>query len=140
MLHADFYLLSEAQQAKWLLACRLLEKAYHQNHSVFVFCDHQQDAEYLDELLWTFKPESFIPHHLQGEGPEPPPAIQIGHTQEPRGFDDVFLNMSPTVPPFFTKFKRIIEIVPNDEEAKKIARAHFRIYRQAGVELKTHSI
>ena len=94
-IRVDFYLLASDQpDARWLVACRLLEKAYYKGHKVYVFCDNQQDAEYLDELLWTFRDDSFIPHNLQGEGPEPPPPIQIGYDQEPRGFNDILLNMS----------------------------------------------
>lgn len=140
-MRVDFYLLkAETSDVFWLTACRLLEKAYRQGHQVFVYCSHQQDAEHLDELLWTFKPDSFIPHHLQGEGPEPPPPIQIGHTREPRGFDDILLNLSSEVPAFFSRFKRIIEIVPGDETGKTQSRDHFRIYRKAGIEPKTHVI
>lgn len=140
-MHVDFYLLTDTHtDAFWLTACRLLEKAYHKKHRVFVHCNHQQDAEHLDELLWTFKPDSFIPHHLQGEGPEPPPPIQIGHTTEPRGFSDILLNLSNNVPHFYTRFQRIIEIVAAEEEAKSISRDHFRCYRQAGIEPKTHTL
>ncbi len=140
-MRVDFYLLTQTDtDALWLTACRLLEKAYLKKHRVFVYCSHQQDAEHLDELLWTFKPDSFIPHHLQDEGPEPPPPIQIGYQAEPRGFTDILLNLSTTVPPFFTRFQRVIEIVPADETAKAISREHFRIYRQAGAEPKTHSV
>jgi len=140
-MRADFYLLSTTDaDATSLLACRLLEKAYQQGHRVYVFCSDRKAAEHLDELLWTFKPESFIPHHLQGEGPEPPPPIQIGHTGEPRGFNDILLNLSSTVPPFFKRFKRILEIVPADETAKAVCREHFKVYRQAEIEAKTHTV
>ncbi|WP_133130018.1 DNA polymerase III subunit chi [Legionella yabuuchiae] len=137
----DFYLLEHNQpQGEWLLACRLLEKAYLRNHRVFVFCNSQQDAECLDELLWTFKDDSFIPHNLQGEGPEPPPPIQIGYRDEPRGFNDILLNLATSIPPFAARFKRIIEIVAANEEAKEISREHYRHYRSNRCELYTHNI
>jgi DNA polymerase-3 subunit chi len=136
----DFYLLKdETLQATWSTACRLLEKAYHFKHSVFVLCSSKEDAEFLDELLWTFKDDSFIPHHLQGEGPEPPPPIQIG-LNEPSGFNDILLNLSPLIPSFFQRFRRIIEIVPNQESAKEISRQHYRDYKTKGCILQTHSI
>ena len=140
-MRIDFHLINESSpEAVWLYACRLLEKAYLKKNQVFVYCAHQQDAENLDELIWTFKPDSFIPHNLQGEGPEPPPPIQIGYGEEPRGFQDVLLNLSATIPPFWTRFHRIIEIVSADEEAKIISRDHFRAYRKQGCEPKIHPI
>ena len=132
-MRVDFYLLTQNNpEIFWLTVCRLLEKAYKKQHQIFVYCKQKQDAEHLDELLWTFKPESFIPHHLQGEGPEPPPTIQIGQS-EPRGFSDILVNLSDHIPPFYTRFQRVIEIVAADEAAKIISREHFRTYRQAGI-------
>lgn len=140
-IHVDFYLLSAGEpQAAWIIACRLLEKAYRQGHSVFVYCDHQHDAELLDEFLWTYKEDSFIPHNLQGEGPEPPPPIQIGYATEPRGFNDILLNMSTTIPAYASRFRRIIEIVSANDAAKEISRAHYREYREKKYVLKTHNL
>lgn len=141
-IRVDFYLLNDSQQADacWLVACRLLEKAYHRGHRVFVLCDSLQDAEQLDELLWTYKEDSFVPHNLQGEGPEPPPAIQIGWGKEPRGFHDILLNFSKEVPTFYAKFQRIIEIVGTNDAAKAISRAHYRHYRAHQCHIHTHQL
>ncbi len=140
-MRVDFYLLKDEQpEAPWLVACRLLEKAYYKGHQVFAFCKNQQDAEKLDELLWTFKEESFVPHNLQGEGPEPPPPIQIGFGAEPRGFHDILLNMTAEIPAFHGRFKRIIEIVSNNESTREVSRQHYRDYRAKGYQLETHDI
>lgn len=141
LIRVDFYLLSNDEiKTQWLLACRLLEKAYLRGHKVFVFCENKQDAELLDELLWTYKDDSFIPHHLQGEGPEPPPAIQIGFAAEPRGFDDILLNLSSNIPSFVSRFRRIMEIVPANDTAKEVSREHYRAYRAKQFDLHTHPI
>jgi DNA polymerase-3 subunit chi len=138
-MRVDFYLLSNNQpQAGWLVACRLLEKACQRNHRVFVYCENHDDAMLLDELLWTYKDDSFIPHNLQGEGPEPPPAVQIGYDGEPRGFNDILINMATTIPPFHTRFRRIMEIVLDNDAAKEISRQHYREYRAKRFDLHTH--
>ena len=140
-IRVDFYLLTSDQpETRWLVACRLLEKAYLKGHRVYVHCDNQQDAEHLDELLWTFRDDSFVPHNLQGEGPEPPPPVQIGHSKEPRGFNDILLNMSQQIPPFYQKFKRLMELVGNKESAKELSRTHYKEYRARGCDLHTHHI
>lgn len=137
----DFYLLEEAGlDQRGLFTCRLLEKAWLKGHRLFVFCTDQKEAEDLDELLWTFKPDSFIPHNLQGEGPEPPPPIQIGYSgQMPRGFNDVLINLSDRVPEFYQRFRRIIEIIPNAETQKAIGREHYKYFRQQGLTINTLS-
>lgn len=140
-IRVDFYLLANDQpNAHWLVACRLLEKAYFKGHRVFVYCANQRDAELLDDLLWSFKDDSFIPHNLQGEGPEPPPPIHIGYGKEPRGFNDILLNTTDTIPPFYTKFKRVIELVMNSEEKKEQSRMRYKEYRAKGCALYTHDI
>ena len=140
-IRVDFYLLASDQpDAKWLVACRLLEKAYIRGHRVFVYCDNKQDAEHLDELLWTFRDDSFIPHNLQGEGPEPPPPVQIGYDKEPRGFNDILLNMANSIPLFYGKFKRVMELVTNIEAEKELSRLHYKEYRSQKCELHTHHI
>lgn len=140
-IRIDFYLLNSPEDNdRWLLACRLLEKAYLRGHRVFVFCGSQQEAHRIDELLWTFKDNSFIPHNLQGEGPEPPPPVQIGYQTEPRGFNDILLNLSHEIPAFYSRFRRIMEIVINDDIAKDFSRKHYREYRARQCEIHTHEI
>lgn len=140
-MRVDFYLLkSEEPQAHLLYACRLLEKAYLKGHKIYVHCANVTEAECLDELLWTFKEDSFIPHHLQGEGPEPPPPVQIGFGSEPRGFNDILLNLNQDIPSFFTRFKRVIELVPNSEVEKEQGRLRYKQYRANGCELSVHEV
>ena len=140
-IRVDFYLLNSSEpQAVYLVVCRLLEKAYQRGHRVFVYCESQKNAEYLDELLWTYKDDSFIPHNLQGEGPEPPPPVQIGYGAEPRGFNDILLNMALSVPPFFSRFRRIMEVVAANDASKEISRTHYREYRSKQCDLHTHNI
>ncbi len=140
-MRVDFYLLTSAEtKAVNLLACRLLEKAYLRGHRVFVYCNNQEEAEQLDELLWTFKDNAFIPHNLQGEGPEMPPPIQIGYQQELRGFNDILLNLANDIPVFYSRFQRVIEIVANEAVAKERSRSNYRSYRSQGCELVTHNL
>lgn len=140
-IRVDFYLIAtDEAQARWLLACRLLEKAYSKGHRVYVHCANQHDAELLDELLWTFRDDSFIPHHLQGEGPEPPPPVQIGYAKEPRGFNDILLNLTDEIPAFFTRFKRVMELVSNVESEREQSRVRYKRYRAQGCELSVHEM
>lgn len=140
-IRVDFYLIaSEQAQARWLLACRLLEKAYNKGHRVYVHCTNQHDAEFLDELLWTFKDDSFIPHNLQGEGPEPPPPVQIGYAEDPKGFNDILLNLTDEIPAFYTRFKRVMELVSNVEAEKELSRIRYKEYRSKRCEMSVHEL
>ncbi len=142
-IRVDFYLLADNHNqpdSVGLVACRLLEKAYFKGHRIFVHCANEHDAHHIDELLWTFKESSFIPHNLQGEGPEPPPPVHIGFSKEPRGFNDILLNLAAEIPVFYNKFKRIIEIVPPNEEQKALSRRRYQHYRAQGCTIHTHNV
>lgn len=139
-MRVDFYLLSAENDASfWLIACRLVEIAYRRKHRVFVFCADEAAAHSMDELLWTFKPESFIPHNLQGEGPNVPPPVQIGYVRAP-DHNDILLNLSGSMPPFAFAFSRVIEIVSAEETQKAQSRLHFSQYRAKGAAVHIHHL
>ena len=140
-MRVDFYLLEENEPDDiWLTTCRLIEKIYLRNHRVFILCDNQKDAETLDELLWTFRDDSFIPHNLQGEGPEPPPPVQIGYNDKPQSHRDILINLSSSIPAFYNQFRRVLEVVGNDEKEKELSREHYRQYRIDRCQLHTHKL
>jgi DNA polymerase-3 subunit chi len=136
-MRVDFYLIEdEDPAARWIFLCRLIEKAYLRGHRIYIHCQNQADAEHLDELLWTYKDDSFVPHNLQGEGPEPPPPVQMGYDKEPRGFHDILINLADPVPDYFKRFNRVIECVGSTDAEKEISRQHYRSYRAEGCTLQ----
>lgn len=141
MTQVDFYILGQdAPHADLDFICRLTEKAYRLGHRIYIHSANQADAEQLDEKLWTYDNSSFLPHNLAGEGPNSPPPIQIGHDREPQGYSDLLINMASPVPVFFSRFRRVAEIVPNIEARKAASREHYRFYRERGYPLRSHQI
>lgn len=137
----DFYLtLASTQTEKLQFVCRLLEKAYKQKHHVFVYCEDEQQTHTLDELLWTFKDISFIPHNIIGEGPTPPPSIQLGYLDIPTHHKDILLNLTPSIPDNPNQFKRVIEIIDEEPLKKEIARENYKRYRENNYQLHLHDL
>jgi len=134
----DFYILSEGNCLQ--LACKLIEKAYKNRHRVYVHTENETVAHQLDELLWTYKEESFIPHNLYGEGPDPAPPIQIGFANTPEKHRDILINLSNEIPGFHKQFARIMELVPNSSTIQERARENYRIYRSNGYDIQTHKL
>ena len=65
MTRIDFYILDEAsRQDRYLLSCRIIEKAWKNHHRVMVQTGSEEEARHLDKLLWTFRDQSFVPHGL----------------------------------------------------------------------------
>ena len=63
MARVDFYILAQPdERERQLLACKLAEKAWRPDHSVYIHTRDPADAEHLYDLLWTFRDGSFVPH------------------------------------------------------------------------------
>ena len=137
----DFYVIENKDPAaKLRLACRLIEKAYRNKHRIYIQTENKTEAHQLDELLWTYREDSFLPHNLYGDGPEPAPPIQLGFESSPEKHRDILLNLSKKVPDFYLQFSRILEIVSPDESSQTATREHYRYYRAEGHDINTHKL
>lgn len=140
MTQVDFYLQQDASGPD-LLACRLVDKAFRNGHSVYLLAASQQQAEALDQLLWTFSQGSFVPHHIQNDGKAADDVrVLIGTQEAPEHLHDVLISLAEDVPPFFSRFERVVEIVAGDETMRENARQRFRFYRDRGYPLQTHEL
>jgi len=94
----------------------------------------------LDDLMWTFKDISFLPHSLVDADDSNPGTINIGWQGMTAKSNEVLINLSATVPEFVGNFERIVEIVAPDEHSKQQARERYMHYRQAGFDLHNHKL
>lgn len=138
----DFYLLKDTQAtAAAMLACRLAEKAYGHGNSAFIYCDNAQNADAINQLLWTFKEDSFIPHARAGTSAEKEAPIVIGSDLTATTHDyDILINLHPQVNTAHVKFSRILDIVANDPMLKEHGRQRYRYYREAQYPLNLHEL
>ena len=136
----DFYVrLETSSDALELFACRLVETVWKRGHEVLVLADSDAAARRLDNLLWTFREESFVPHRRLGAGDPPASEPVVVSTPGVRAGDvDVLINLTPTVPEESARAARIAEIVPDRGAGRDAGRRRFREYRDRGFELKTH--
>lgn len=140
MTRVDFYVLPEGAGDKASLACRVAEKAYLSGHRVYIHTRDESQLSRLDELLWTFKPGSFVPHErVDSHTPDEKTPVLIG-IQPPPGEDDVLVNLAPEVPECFERFTRIAELVDGQPEGRAQARTRFRFYRERGFDVQTHEL
>lgn len=138
----SFYVLSTAgMQERYRFACKLIETAYRKGSFCYVQTDSPQQSHTLDELLWTYRPNSFVPHQIyQGELPQFPNTVLIGHQLAPAQWQKVILNLSSTPPIDLTNTEKLLEILDNDEQIKAMGRERFRHYKRLGIEPITHHI
>lgn len=136
----DFYILhTHSRQEKDLLACQLIDKAWHQGYRIYIHTESIAVARHFDIMLWTIKDDSFLPHDIYPDVSSNAP-IQIGYTEQLCQGMDVLINLTPNVPSFFTEFKRIADIVDDTPIARKAGRTRYRFFKEKGNMLKTHDI
>ena len=136
----DFYVRSGAStNALELFACRLVEKVWQRGHAVLVLAASDSAAQRLDDLLWTFRDESFVPHRRLGaDDPPVTEPVVVGTPGLWKGVLDVLLNLTPDVPDESTRAVRIVEVVPDSGPGRDAGRRRYREYRDRGFELRTH--
>ena len=142
MTKIDFYITQVAERLELLtFACRLTEKALRQRHRVYLHTGDTQTMQQLDELLWTFRSSSFIPHRCQGDEHAPAQCdVLLGCTGDPGDHDDVLINLDSEQPAFFSRFQRVAEVVAGTEPAIEQSRTRYRFYRDRGYPLKVHKL
>ena len=137
----DFHVLEASSGLQSLhYVCNVIEKAYAGKQPVYVHATSKEEAERLDNLLWTYRDDSFIPHALVDSSDVTPPLIQIGFDAAPAHQQQLLINLSRDIPAFYQQFARVIEIVFNDPVVQQLARDRFRRYREFGCDLSTHKI
>ncbi len=145
MTQVDFYILAATTaRQRQQFACRLAEKAFRLGHSVYLHTDNQQQAEQLSELLWSFRPDSFIPHVLPTQQAEHASIdnspVHIGHGIINVPQHQLLINLGHSVPEHFSRFERLSEIVVQDPELTAITRQNYKFYRDRGYPLNTHDL
>lgn len=139
MTRVGFYVVQAGAPAKRLqVAARLADKAFQRGHAIFLNCASQAQAEEMDDLLWRFRPDSFLPHGLIDS--DDADRIAIGWGQDPDAHDDLLINLDLSVPVFFSRFHRVAEVVTQDPQSLEALRASWSFYRERGFALEKHDI
>lgn len=137
MTGIDFY---HGARDKVQAACRLIGELYAQGRKVLVYAPADGLADQVDRQLWVHPATGFLPHcrigtALAGETP-----IVIGGSLDDAAHHDVLLNLDGDLPPAFSRFERLIEIVGTDEADRGPARERYRFYRDRGYPLQAHQL
>ncbi|HCS25909.1 MAG TPA: DNA polymerase III subunit chi [Spongiibacteraceae bacterium] len=139
MTKVDFYILDSAQPGDALqYCCRLAEKALKKGLGIYIHCSSEQQASELDNLLWSFSPESFVPHELKSARAKA--NVVIGSDATAPEAVELLINLAAEIPDFFSRFQRVGEIVCQDESWLQPSRNRYRFYKDRGYPLKTHKI
>jgi len=120
---------------------RLCLKALSNQARLIIWLPDQSASQKLSRLLWSVPSTGFAPHCMGSDPLAARTPIILDHASGPFPHDDVLINLRREVPPFFSRFKRMIEVVSgSDDDDKREARDRFRHYRDRGYEMRTHDM
>ena len=137
MTRIDFYELQPNRHHYDQIVCQLCQKAYDHGQLTLVLTSDPEQSRRLDEKLWTYRDDSFLPHDIdEPDGLVTP--ILINDRPEPRGHRQLLINLAAEVPDFFAQFDRVIELVTDDN--RQSARGHYSYYKERGYPLEHISL
>lgn len=141
MAKADFYILNKSDHsARLSFLARLIEKATTLGHNIYIHTNDLQQATEIDDYLWTYKIESFLPHELNSTNTkkELTAPVTIGFTEECSGHNDLLINLASELPSFYKQFDRIAEIVIQNDKILEELRNHYRQIKSEDIEALIH--
>jgi DNA polymerase-3 subunit chi len=134
-----FYPLDQSDREQVLLfACRLVEKARSLGHSVHLLSESDTEARQLDDLLWHFRPDSFLPHTLlTADRREDDTGVTVGAPDQQPLVLDVLVNLHGSIWEHHGRFRDIRDLVPADDSGRQLGRDRYRHYQDLGYALDT---
>ena len=135
MPRADFYLIDKPRfrEQPLLLVCELARRAYAAQQPTLILARDFEQAEAIDQLLWDFDEDAFIPHQLAGDEDDADTAVLI----VPPGIDTpdrpLLINLRETCPE--SRCERVLEVVAADPAERTGSRERWRSYQQRGFDL-----
>ena len=140
MARADFYIVPEAA-IPYRFVCQLAEKVRKEGYDIYVHAASREAAATIDDLMWTFRDISFLPHASidSADAVEDSPVIIGWEGEQPRQ-RQVLINLSGSMPERADGYERIIEIVPSAPAERDQARLRYKDYRARGLEMHSHNI
>ena len=132
-MRADFYLIAKPRfmGEPLRLVCELARKAYDANLWTLILARDAEQAEALDELLWAFDDEAYIPHQIAGTDEEDeltPVLIAAPEFDAPSRA--LVINLRDEA--FEGPCERVLEVVPADPSAREPLRERWKQYKTRG--------
>ena len=105
-----------------------------------VYAPDKEVAERIERLLWSHPATGFLPHcradsPLAGETP-----ILIAGSLDNPPHHRCLLNLSNDLPPGFSRFEDLVEIVSGEDAVRLPARDRVKHYRDRGYDIRFHDL
>ncbi len=117
-----------------------LARAGSEGRQVMVYVPALDRSDQLDRLLWTQPATGFTPHCRAGDPLAAETLIILATELDDLLHGACLVNLSNEIPPCFSRFQQLIEIISIDDEDRLPGRERFRFYRERGYPLENRDI
>ena len=140
MPRADFYLIAKPRfrDDPLLLVCELVKRAYAAEQPTLILARSPEQADALDEKLWEFDEESFIPHQLAGEEDDAITAVVIAAPGVETAGRPLVVNLRDECAS--GTFERVLEVVAADPAERDGSRVRWAEYKRRGFDVNKHDM
>jgi len=133
MTRVEFYFNVADKLAK---SAELCEKAVNKGRQLTLLTQDEKMNTALQHYLWQHSATSFLANAKATEAHSAFSAIVLDCSGENLQQDDILINLQRQQPPFFSRFRHLVEIVGKDEEDRLSARQRFKFYKDRGYAIK----
>lgn len=136
MPKADFYLIEKERfrAEPLLLVCELAKRAFEADLPTLVLVRSRAEAEALDDAMWAFDEDAFVPHQIAGEDDDDATPVLIVPPEAAAGHRPLVINLRDSCPT--GTHEMVKEVVAANPAERDDSRRRWREYQALGYELR----
>jgi len=140
MARADFYLVGKPRfrEEPLRLVCELARKAHDSGQPTLVLARDREQAEALDDLLWAFDDDAYVPHQVAGDEEDELTPVLIVPPDLDVPMRPLVINLRDAA--VEGGFERVLEVVPADPAARDPLRERWKAYKAKGLDVTKHDM
>lgn len=117
-------------------AAALISKAFLQRKALLIFAPDREIASMLDRHLWMHPATGFVPHVRSNSPLANETPVLIADNLESPSQNERLINLSADIPPGFSRFTSVIEVVGRNEDERLAGRERVKYYKDRGYEVR----
>jgi DNA polymerase-3 subunit chi len=140
MPRATFYRIEKGRYRDdpLMVVCILAGRVYQARQPLLILARDDEQAQAIDEKLWEFDENAYIPHQIAGDADDAVTAVLVVPPGVEADDRPLVINLRDEPPP--GAWERVLEVVPADEALRAAARERWKAYKARGVALEAHDI
>lgn len=117
-------------------AAALIGKAAAQKKRLLVYAPDREVADSIDRHLWTQQPTGFVAHVRSSSPLASETPVVIADQLDSLTQDERLFNLSADIPPGFSRFTSVIEVVGQEATERQAGRDRVKYYKDRGYEVQ----